>query len=1268
MLKQFIHATVCLATFLSGAIGVSARAQASSSGYQCKIQPSASQPVNKISSVKIKFPDAKYLGVYAPTCDGVTLTSNDDPSEIYVPADVRYSDSNYVVFHLRRSGASGDEQPADITRPGDYTLHIPAGTFTLYGPWLSKNGPCDEYSFTYTVAANGTDGYDEHFSSWRITPAPGSQVSDITTIVLSFPVTDEHPVLDVPDFDRIRLRKADDDVVAYELTQISYDYESTAEVKFKPCGSPYPNAVTIMEPGEYILDIPAGTFALSGTDVVNPAIEAHYIVEGPKVTTLSRYNITPAPGGTYDKISKISIEYPDLVSGFNFTDGLIDVVNELNGEVTLVKLNADENSQSTYIPYSAVVDGKKVTFQFRNRVMSIPEPTAETITANGDYLLTVPANTFKEKNDVFSFNPRIEAYFTVSRTTVANPFDIYELDPADDVVLGSVNQFSITFPEVQNGFDYPVDYSGIKLIKEGEEPETFKAVNFLVGRKTISWGYNTEDFNEDISLDFTESGRYTVVIPAGIFSEYEKDPSLTNREIRYSFTIDSSRRFEYEISPDPATPVGVLPMVSISVSGSAISVNPDCGVAATLRSLSLSQQAYTLEPVQDTDSRIDFVMPESLELGSWDLTVPEGYLIKTTADGSSVTNPEAITARFLIVAPTQYASSLYPASGSSLTGLRSICISLLGSGLRQVSLDPNVGSPVLSGGGRELTLSGTVAENAVNLTVPAEAELAEGEYTLTVPAGYVVTTDAYGLEATLPEITATYAITSYSVPDFSRGIFFINEGRYGTDYGSINFLNSGYASMEYNVFSQANKGAHLGVTSQYGEIFGDKIYVMSKQASYVSGFDEGGVLVVADATTMEQIASLQALGNGASGRSFCGIDRHKAYIGTDSGIFLFNRDDNTVGEAIEGTTSDNGSYRSQIGDMVRFGRYLFAACQGEGVYVIDTDTDVLVATVELPSVLTVFVTAEGRLYAATSDDSAEFVQIDPESFSTVDVDVASDVKATLADRWDSWTKAPLATAISGNAVYYATADNPSSVARYDFDTNRFDASFVSLPMSGDQSQQLYGTGLSIDPLTGYLVLQAVESGGGTSYRNNRLYFVNAQTGGINWPMTFNLEQFYWFPAMAVYPITSAPFVADMPEVKLSADGTYLPATATIDVAGATSLSIGNRHLIVYDAEPLNPEICSVTPVGQGQYEVNALSIGHTEIRLTADYRGVETEAYVEVDVADPSGIDEILVDSDETGNIYTVTGVCVRSNVRVTDTDGLLPGIYLFNGKKIIVK
>ena len=61
---------------------------------------------------------------------------------------------------------------------------------------------------------------------------------------------------------------------------------------------------------------------------------------------------------------------------------------------------------------------------------------------------------------------------------------------------------------------------------------------------------------------------------------------------------------------------------------------------------------------------------------------------------------------------------------------------------------------------------------------------------------------------------------------FTNGVIFINEDRYGPNQGSINYYNYDYDEMEYNVYAFVNPDTKLGVTTQYGQLFGDKLFVV----------------------------------------------------------------------------------------------------------------------------------------------------------------------------------------------------------------------------------------------------------------------------------------------------------------------------------------------------------------------------------------------------------------------------------------------------------
>ena len=117
---------------------------------------------------------------------------------------------------------------------------------------------------------------------------------------------------------------------------------------------------------------------------------------------------------------------------------------------------------------------------------------------------------------------------------------------------------------------------------------------------------------------------------------------------------------------------------------------------------------------------------------------------------------------------------------------------------------------------------------------------------------------------------------SQSSANYQDGFFVVNEGRYGTDPGSINWFGAD-GTMQYNVETLANGTNPLGNTSQYGTIYGNRFYTISKQ---------GARLVTFDAVTMQMLSSVSEIGG--DGRAFVGITTEKAYVGTTDGILIYD--------------------------------------------------------------------------------------------------------------------------------------------------------------------------------------------------------------------------------------------------------------------------------------------------------------------------------------------------------------------------------------------
>ena len=87
-------------------------------------------------------------------------------------------------------------------------------------------------------------------------------------------------------------------------------------------------------------------------------------------------------------------------------------------------------------------------------------------------------------------------------------------------------------------------------------------------------------------------------------------------------------------------------------------------------------------------------------------------------------------------------------------------------------------------------------------------------------------------------------------PVAAKGFFVANEDWFGHDEGTVNYFlkNGDNYDITYRAYRNANEGETLGTTTEFGTIWGDCIYLISKQ---------GTRMVVADATTLKRKFPLQ---------------------------------------------------------------------------------------------------------------------------------------------------------------------------------------------------------------------------------------------------------------------------------------------------------------------------------------------------------------------------------------------------------------------------
>ena len=411
---------------------------------------------------------------------------------------------------------------------------------------------------------------------------------------------------------------------------------------------------------------------------------------------------------------------------------------------------------------------------------------------------------------------------------------------------------------------------------------------------------------------------------------------------------------------------------------------------------------------------------------------------------------------------------------------------------------------------------------------------------------------------------------------FTNGVIFINEDRYGPNQGSINYFNYDYNEMEYNVYALVNPTTKLGVTTQFGQLFGGRLYLVSKQANgnEAVGSTIGSRLAILDAVTLKQQGSLLRFGQEPDsvydGRAYCAVNTGKGYVSTSAGIFVLDVNAMTVTGPIDGTQSSaagdyNSLYNGQCGDMVRFGQYVFAVQQGVGLHVIDPVNDVVVKTLPFPYIVTVFVTQAGKLYVANNSREiydfgsgpyvADFTQIDPVELRSGAVHTLGGTHGAMSS-WGAWRARMVCVDPRCERVYYNYDEFQNYISCYDFDNRQFIDTLILLPEGVEtnwdgtkERQGLYASALSFDPHTGEMVVQTIEAAPMYAYQNfnhNWVLFYDMETMTLR--RQLRLQDAYWFPAMAVYPDVYAPRVVIADQTVKAGDELVISLLDAVDDA------------------------------------------------------------------------------------------------------------------------
>ena len=483
--------------------------------------------------------------------------------------------------------------------------------------------------------------------------------------------------------------------------------------------------------------------------------------------------------------------------------------------------------------------------------------------------------------------------------------------------------------------------------------------------------------------------------------------------------------------------------------------------------------------------------------------------------------------------------------------------------------------------------------------------------------------------------------------EFTDGFFLQNEGWYGHDMGSINWVGND-GNIYYNVDDKSNDGTDiLGVSSQFGTIYGGYYYAMSKQST---------CLVIMDARTLKVVKSFNVIeGDETSGdgRAILGVSADKVYVGTNEGIFVLHTDGFTLGEsAIEGTDGE-------IGMMVRVGRHVFAAKKSTGVLVIDPKTDTVEKTIENTDICGLAVSRDGTVWAMAKK---QVVRIDPVTLENRLVDLPN----AIVSPWGSWMADKICADPDEDALYYAYGsswpNSETSISKLvinDDGTLSEDVDFTfTMPAAANEGRKqiLYGK-IDIDPQSGCLVATATQDGYGANYSYNWLHYIDRETGDVEKTVTLtddNGEGYYWFPSLPVFPDNNAPEIT-LTDITLGKN-----ETVAYNVTDIVSDADNMPALATVEAESGNESVFTVESNGFG-FTVMPVSTGSADLHLTVNSNGRIISETVTVTVSETAGTAGI----DATGSVAVYPTVATD----VLNVTGLSQGnvaIYSMAGTQVI--